>query len=536
MAGHNSLEGFKYFLIRNYEFGPYYFFTPWDFDKSWGFSENNILPLDYWLYNSSKNIGFLKWNLLIYRLLFPANDSLNRDFIGELKNRWSELRSRIWTTENLKSKILNLFNLMRLGLLRNNKYEPVDLIYDKTQTWIIERLKILDTINFEPFSIGYNSMEKIPVGINGKNCTNSRYLQWECRIPKNIIRVQYMINGTLNWTNLPLLRDFSIFCSKKLNDGYYNFSVRFSDNLINWTDQDSFITRIINSELPSIGIMSKNSIIRDNYVNCTIKLDYVFPSYRADYIKSKIKLRGLTAHKLPKKGYRIELSEKISLFGMRKDEDWLLFSMYLDFTRTRIKLSFDLWRSLLEKDPTAILPNTKYIILYLNGEFQGIYLLAEHNDRKLFYLEKSQNNTDSSFIFKATYSASFTNYSASTWEQVWPNLNEDIFIMDEILMELYSFIENSSDEVFFDPLNGIFSKFYKLNLMDFFLFNFFILHKDFWWKNFFLIRQTNPNKFFLSPWDFDGSFGQLGWTTYDSNQSDEYIITGAADNRSGHES
>ena len=66
----------------------------------------------------------------------------------------------------------------------------------------------------------------------------------------------------------------------------------------------------------------------------------------------------------------------------------------------------------------------------------------------------------------------------------------------------------------FSPTSGIFSRFDKLNLIDYYLFKFFITHFDGWSRNFFIIRNTAPSKFFLIPWDFDFSFGQGGWGSF----------------------
>ncbi|GAG65217.1 unnamed protein product [marine sediment metagenome] len=76
------------------------------------------------------------------------------------------------------------------------------------------------------------------------------------------------------------------------------------------------------------------------------------------------------------------------------------------------------------------------------------------------------------------------------------------------MTKLITFVNNTNNSTFFNPINGIYSKFDKNNLIDFFLFNFFILHIDFWDKNYFIARNSHPNKFFLVPWDFDLSFGQ----------------------------
>jgi len=273
------------------------------------------------------------------------------------------------------------------------------------------------------------------------------------------------------------------------------------------------------AEIPRMNIICEEELDDEDYKNCTFELISNDESERVLPIKSKIKIRGFFNAKLPKKGYRIELSKRISLLGLRKDDDWQLFAMFLDLPHMRVKLSFDLWRSLHPTNPTAILPDSEYVCLYINGKFQGIYLLAEKNDRRLFELNNPQNNIYTSLIFQAgSHEKNFIDYSEDDWDQDWPNEEEGYYVMDDIMIELISFIRYSNDSTFFNSESGIYSKFNKLNLLDFYLFNFFILHKDFWSQNYFLVRNDHPNKFFLIPWDFDSSFGQYFDREYSSRE------------------
>jgi hypothetical protein len=281
------------------------------------------------------------------------------------------------------------------------------------------------------------------------------------------------------------------------------------------------------TDFPKINIISKGEIKKDEYVDCTFELNSDDDSENIFPINSKIKIRGKYNAKLPKTGYRIELSEEKSLLGMRKDDDWLLLAMFSDLNHMQIKLSMDLYRSLDPTNPTAILPDSEYVCLYINGDFQGLFLLTEKNDRRLFGLDDAQNNINSSLIFQSSYfHKNFKQYLNEEWEQDWPNEDEDIFIMDEIMTELVSFVSTTSDSEFFDPNTGVYSVFDKQNLIDFFLFNFFILHDDFWDHNYFIVRNTYPSKFFLVPWDFDRCFGL--WlrreSSYDENH-EEFLIS-----------
>lgn len=272
----------------------------------------------------------------------------------------------------------------------------------------------------------------------------------------------------------------------------------------------------IPTNIPAVYITCDEEINEEDDVDCIIDL-------KQETIKSKIRLRGVTNANRAKKGYRINLYESKSLLGMREDNDWQLFSLYKDYDRMRVKLSMDLWCELLQYNPSAILPESRYVRLYLNGEFQGLYLLAEKNDRRLFKLDEWTNNIESSFILQAKFHTDLREYVEGSWEQDYPD-KDNINLVDITLPELVNLMNNTSDEEFFDPINGIYSKFDKLNLIDFFVFNFFCLHKDFWVNNYFIIRNTNPSKLLLVPWDFDGTFGHWGSLKYSSTENNEFEI------------
>ena len=280
------------------------------------------------------------------------------------------------------------------------------------------------------------------------------------------------------------------------------------------------------SDFPSINIISEGEINENDYVDCILELDDKKSSEPIDPINSKIKVRGRYNAELPKKGYRIELSVEESLLGMRKDDDWLLMAMYSDLNHMQIKLAFDLYRSLNPTNPTAILPDSEFVCLYINSEFQGLYLLMEKNDRRLFGLDDAQSSIKSSLIFQSSYfHRNFITYLNEEWEQDWPNEDEGIYIMDDIMTDLVSFIRDTPDEIFFNEEEGLFTRFDRINLIDFYIFNFFILHDDFWDHNYFIVRNTNPSKFFLVPWDFDRCFGQ--WLTRNSSPDtnhEEFIM------------
>ncbi len=87
-----------------------------------------------------------------------------------------------------------------------------------------------------------------------------------------------------------------------------------------------------------------------------------------------IRGRGNTTWSWPKKPYNIKLDSKASMLGMPKHKRWCLLANYMDRTLMRNKIAYHL----AEQTSLAWTPRCEYVELFLNGEYQGQYLLAEH--------------------------------------------------------------------------------------------------------------------------------------------------------------
>ena len=105
--------------------------------------------------------------------------------------------------------------------------------------------------------------------------------------------------------------------------------------------------------------------------------------------QGQIHVRGSSSMVFPKKSYRIFLSyitnngeekkNKYSLLGMRKDEDWILYSIYDDPEKIRNIFSTNLWKYSAASDNSYNLDTGteyKYVELFLNGEYTGLYALG----------------------------------------------------------------------------------------------------------------------------------------------------------------
>lgn len=71
--------------------------------------------------------------------------------------------------------------------------------------------------------------------------------------------------------------------------------------------------------------------------------------------------------------YEIKLPIETELLGMDPEKDWVLMSMENDETFLRNYLAYDMSRML----GMAFTPDTKYVEVFLNGDYRGTFLLAE---------------------------------------------------------------------------------------------------------------------------------------------------------------
>jgi spore coat protein CotH len=86
----------------------------------------------------------------------------------------------------------------------------------------------------------------------------------------------------------------------------------------------------------------------------------------------KIKARGNSTLGMPKMAYKVEFDEKLDLYGMGANKDWILLANYADKSLMRNYLAFNLAKSLGLK----YTPSSMFVDVYLNGLYNGVYMLA----------------------------------------------------------------------------------------------------------------------------------------------------------------
>ncbi len=98
---------------------------------------------------------------------------------------------------------------------------------------------------------------------------------------------------------------------------------------------------------------------------------------------SKVKIRGASSSALAKVPYKVGLLDEngeprnISLCGMRKDDDWVLYATHSDNTHVRDMVGWRLWKRMTETSDalTAARLSAEYVELLIGDKYEGLYVL-----------------------------------------------------------------------------------------------------------------------------------------------------------------
>lgn len=149
-----------------------------------------------------------------------------------------------------------------------------------------------------------------------------------------------------------------------------------------------------NKSIPTITIKTQNGakiLDKKNYVKGTVTISdpdglyWDTPELVLEMKKDGIRGRGNTTWDMPKKPYKLKFDEKVSIFGLPADKEWVLLANYADKTLLRNAVAMKLSEIVGMDWTPAILP----VEVYLNEKYIGCYTFSEHKK-----VSKSRVNLD----------------------------------------------------------------------------------------------------------------------------------------------
>lgn len=123
--------------------------------------------------------------------------------------------------------------------------------------------------------------------------------------------------------------------------------------------------------------------------------------------EAQVKVRGNWTTSYPKKSLRVKFAKKTSLLGLNKGQEyknWVLLASYKDASMLRDKTAFQIANAILGKDGLYA-SDCELVTVFINGEYRGIYLLAEYqqlNEGRIegTEAEKNYEGTDIGYLLE----------------------------------------------------------------------------------------------------------------------------------------
>ncbi len=250
-----------------------------------------------------------------------------------------------------------------------------------------------------------------------------------------------------------------------------------------------------------------------------------FNNYNGDIAIEK---RGSSSQMFPKKSYGFELQDELgegindSLLGMPAEEDWILYAPYSDKTLIRNVLTFTLGASLGHYSPRC-----KFVELFIDNEYQGVYVLMEKIKRdknrvdvaKLTTDEVADEDIEGGYIIKVDkttgsggegWHSRYYNYynSGKTYFQYeYPkqeNINE---VQKEYIQEYVKLFEKALHDNNFDEEKGFRTLADEQSFIDFFIMNEFAKNIDGYRLSTFMYKDKNGLLNVGPLWDFNLAYG-----------------------------
>lgn len=238
--------------------------------------------------------------------------------------------------------------------------------------------------------------------------------------------------------------------------------------------------------------------------------------------RATIKYRGASSYsKLDKKQYRIKFyknekdsAKEVSLAGMGANSEWVLNGPYLDKTLIRNKLVYDLAREL-----NGWAPDTRFVELFVDGEYQGVYLAVEpvtNGESRLRLAEFGLLSGETAYIVSRDRSDTESG-ELKTWGKTAGYTNNSLYIgypsKNKITEKQKAYIQKDISEFeqvlygknFSDKRIGYQAYIDIDNWVDYFIINEFAMNYDAGNLSTYIYKELG-GKLQLAVWDFNNGF------------------------------
>lgn len=297
----------------------------------------------------------------------------------------------------------------------------------------------------------------------------------------------------------------------------------------NKVDSKSYKDGTFTSHLPIVQLETNGqTITKEENIWCTVNV--VDNKNGLNNLKDKydfqtaatLKYRGTSSLTYRKKQYRIEFYKKqegtkkddISVMGMDKEEDWVLSGPFLDRTLIRENLLYGVSREIMDWAP-----DTRYCEVFLDGEYQGVYLMIEApkvSKSRVNLKGVSSLTGETAYMIQRQLAGNEDNpintygtYSGKTYNQIsirYPSQEKLTEKQKEWIRKDISEFERVLYSDKFDDKEKGYSKYIDVDsFVDYYLINEFAMISDAGYMSTIMYKNIG-GKLKMTVWDFNNAF------------------------------
>lgn len=249
---------------------------------------------------------------------------------------------------------------------------------------------------------------------------------------------------------------------------------------------------------------------KTDYKNATMSLLGCSENFQLNEVNLEIRGRGNNSWSYPKKSYKFKLETKENLFDMAngKERVWVLLANQCDQSLQRNHVAFELGRYF---EGIAWEPASTSVEVYLNGEYVGVYLLAEDikisNDR-VDITDTNVDEIDTGYLLELSNYATGEVIDAANRNYM---VHNDLSADSDIKRQQKRYIQGYVNDCYEILSTGTMEECAELididSLVAVYLVEEITKNLDSQWDSFYLHKDAGGKLVFGPIWDFDLSLG-----------------------------
>ncbi len=287
----------------------------------------------------------------------------------------------------------------------------------------------------------------------------------------------------------------------------------FASEIGSTTEVVSEETEYNQFEMPVISINSVSGsemISGEDYTGAQISIINDKGIYEMTDMDTTIKLRGSSSMYAEKKSYKIKFEDKQNLLniGDDKGKPWLLIANHSDHSLLR---NLTAYRFAEKLTGMAYSPNCRSVELYLDGEYQGVYLLCEDNNinkSRVAVEEEPDEIEKNGYLLEMTRYDGENKFNVDTASYA---IKSDLSATESIKEQQISYISNYIEESYNAIKSGDKDEVEKYidldSLVDIYIGNEIVKNVDAGWDSFYIYKDVDGKLCFGPMWDFDLAMG-----------------------------